>query len=144
MDLGGLQRLVDGERWQDRGKPFREHRFSGAGRSDQDQVVASCSGDLEGSLDVLLPFHIRDIHRITAAAVGELSFDVHHRGLNARPTVEQVHHIAQMLHAVHGKSSDDRGFAGIRGRQDHTFEALAFRFQRDGQGTFDRTDTTVE
>ena len=61
VNLGGLERFGEGQIRQDRRQPFRQHRFAGAGRADEDDVVAAGGGDFERALDVLLSFDVVEV-----------------------------------------------------------------------------------
>ena len=89
LDHGNLERLARIERGQQSGKPRGEHRLAGARRSYHEQIVATCSGDLEGTLGRFLAFHV--------AQVGDRAAFIRHAGargcedLNALEVIDEGH-----------------------------------------------------
>ena len=63
-----FERLVLGQRRQQRGQPLREHRLAGAGRPDQQQRVRAGRGDLERALRVRLAAHVGQVGDASGAA----------------------------------------------------------------------------
>ena len=64
VDLGGLHRLLKAHLRQDGGQTLGQHALAGAGRPDQQHVVAARRRDLQGALGVFLPLHLAEIqHR---------------------------------------------------------------------------------
>ena len=122
VDLRGLQSLIDVQGWKDRRQAFREHRLARARWTDQDDIVSARRSDLEGTLDVLLSFHLRDVHGIALAAGGELRLNVHNGRSHLGASVQQVHHIEQVVHSEHFQARDDGGFTRIGARQDQPLE----------------------
>src|SRR5437016_2176715 len=61
VNLGGFKRFFECERWKNCGEPLGEHRFAGAVRADQQDVVTARSGDFEGAFDGFLPLYFSEI-----------------------------------------------------------------------------------
>ena len=61
INLADLQRLLPAHFRQDRRKPLAEHAFTGAGRANQQHIVAAGSRHLHGPLYILLAQHILKI-----------------------------------------------------------------------------------
>ena len=61
VDLGRLQRFVEGERREDGGQALGQHRLARAGRADHENVVAAGGGDFERALGGLLAAHILEV-----------------------------------------------------------------------------------
>ena len=61
VDLGGFERLLEGERREDRGQPLGQHGLAGAGRADHEDVVAAGRGHFERALGGLLAAHIVEV-----------------------------------------------------------------------------------
>ena len=71
VDFGRFERLVQGEGREDGGQAAREHGFAGAGRTDQDHVVAAGRGEFEGAFDVFLAAHVAEIHVVVVEIGGK-------------------------------------------------------------------------
>jgi hypothetical protein len=79
VDLGGFDGFLQGHRRDDGRDALGEHRFAGAGRADEQDVVIAGDGDLDGPLDVLLAADIGEID-VVALVAGEELGDVLPRG----------------------------------------------------------------
>src|SRR6266849_566553 len=58
---GGLDRLLEGKRRQERGQPPREHGLAGARRPDEQRVVAAGGRDLQRALAGGLAAHVYEV-----------------------------------------------------------------------------------
>src|SRR5215472_7521608 len=58
VDLGGLDRFIEGEWWEDGRYAFGEHGLAGAGGTDHEDVVAACARHLQRSLCRLLSANV--------------------------------------------------------------------------------------
>ena len=76
VDLGRLQRLLQRQRRQDRGQPFRQHGFAGARRADQQDIVAARRGDFQRALHRFLAFDFGEINLLLVRLVEDFG-DVH-------------------------------------------------------------------
>ena len=56
-----FERLVDGERRQDRWQAARRHRLSASGWPDHQDVVTTRRGDLEGALEAVVAPYLREV-----------------------------------------------------------------------------------
>jgi len=61
VNFGGLERLFEGKRRQDRGHALGKHGLAGAGRADHEDVVAPGAGDLDGALGSLLSANVFEV-----------------------------------------------------------------------------------
>ena len=64
VDLGGLERLFEAQRREDRGQALGEHRLAGAGRADHEDVVAAGGGDLERALGDVLAADVAEVGEV--------------------------------------------------------------------------------
>jgi hypothetical protein len=64
-----LEQFRGGQRRKNGGKPGRQHRLAGAGRTDEQKVVAAGGGDFQGTLGALLPLDVFEIYE----RLGELA-----------------------------------------------------------------------
>src|SRR4051812_22918831 len=62
VNLRGLKGFFQSERRKNGGETFGEHRFAGAGRANQQNVVATSGGDFEGAFDGFLAFDIDEVN----------------------------------------------------------------------------------
>src|SRR5216117_3873750 len=69
VNLRGLERLLQRQRRKDGREPLGEHRFAGAGRANEQDVVTACSGNFEGTLDRFLSFDFREIKFVVLTLV---------------------------------------------------------------------------
>ena len=61
MDRGHIECFLERQRWQDSRHAPRHHRFSGAGRADQQDVVAAGGGHFERPAREQLPAHVGEV-----------------------------------------------------------------------------------
>ncbi len=78
VDAGDLDGFVDGEGWEDAGEGLGHHGLAGAGGAEHEEVVASRSGDGDGSLAAFLSSDFGEVDR--GGGGGEHGVDVR-RGL---------------------------------------------------------------
>ena len=75
MYRGDFEHIVVGQGWKNTGERAGEHRLTGAGRTIEDDVVATGGGYFERALRALLPLHIGKIEcgrgRLHAAVAHE-------------------------------------------------------------------------
>ena len=117
VDLGRLQRLVGRERGQDAGHAPGEHRLARARRADHERVVPAGRRHFERALRVLLPPHVREIHRVRRIGVDGGDADVG----RAAPAVlgEQRKGFRERADAVDFQTGHGGGFGGVLERHDH-------------------------
>jgi hypothetical protein len=89
-DHRDLEQLGRRERWQDRGKARRQHRFAGAGRPDHQQVMPARGRDLERALGALLAADVLQVEgRLGARANLRLRPQQHLRSLDVVGELDQ-------------------------------------------------------
>ena len=64
MDAHYLERVALVERRQQTVQPLCQHRLAGAGRPDQQQVMGTRRGDLEGAFRRQLAFYVGEFERL--------------------------------------------------------------------------------
>ena len=72
VDFGGFQSFVSGKGRQDGGESLGQHRFSSAGRPNQEDVVASGGGYFEGAFDGFLAADFGKVGFLCWRSLGEL------------------------------------------------------------------------
>src|SRR6185437_8758627 len=68
VNARGFDGLIKRHWWKNCGDTFGEHRFAGAGRPDEQNVVSAGTGDFESALGGLLSAYVAQIHRIGAGS----------------------------------------------------------------------------
>ena len=118
-----LERLVEGQRRQDARHAPRHHRLAGAGRTDEQQVVAAGRGDFERAARQQLSAHVRQIRRSRRAQdggrPGGATTAPSHGSFSARTAS------ASDDTANTSRPDDDRRFAGVGRRQQNAGQAVA-------------------
>ena len=98
MDLGGLHRLLKAHLRQDGGQALGQHGLAGAGRADEQQVVAPRGGNLQRPLHVFLPHDIPQVREGTVflsrfpgrgGGEGPFPLQVGHQGVDVRDAVDR-------------------------------------------------------
>ncbi len=136
---GDLEQFGRRQRRQDGGQPRRQHGFAGAGRADQQQVMAAGRRHLERPLGALLALDVLQIH---AGVVGRADF---------RLRARQQLRAAEMIGELDERARRDdlhlgAGPGGFRAAHRRADEALLARIgpDRGRQHARDRRDRAVE
>ncbi len=99
VDFRRFQRFLESERRQDGGHALREHGLAGAGRADHEDVMASSTGDFDGTLGSLLTADVLEIDKkLLGFAQEGIAI-----GLDRDDAVARIHkmnHVEQRLHRV--------------------------------------------
>jgi len=143
VDLRALDRFFERHRRHDRRDPFRQHRFSGPGRADHEQIVAAGDGDFDGALDVSLAFYVGEIDLVVLVSREERSQIAISRGDQRFPPNE-LESLAEIVDAVDGDSFHHRGFVRVDRRNKDRLFLLPARFQCHRQHAFHGTNAAVE
>ena len=109
MDLRDLQRFVGGHLRQDRGQALGQHAFPGARRSDHQDIVPACGGDLQRALGVFLAHDLLEV-RDLAAEVGALPPGLGHDGRTAAQMGDELGHAVDR---DHGQTLGQGGLLGV-------------------------------
>src|SRR5271157_4212790 len=127
VNLGGFQRLIEGERGEDGGQALGQHGFARAGRADHENVMAAGGGHLEGALGRLLAAHVLEVQGevlqlaeqgLSGDAIGLALNDAHDHG------VEQLQHVEQRGGGKDVDALDDGGFGGVGSGQNQVGNAF--------------------
>jgi hypothetical protein len=135
VNLGGFERLVQGQRWQNRGEPFGEHGFSGAGRADQQRVVSARRRDFERAFDVLLAFDFGEVNVFIVVLV-EKFYEVNLRRRDFNFAFEKGGGFAQILNRNDLQAGNDRCLSRVFRRHEHAGVAVGPGSQRNREHSF--------
>ena len=141
VQLRGFERLLAGESREDRRHAPGQHRLSRAGRPDEQYVVASCAGNLEGAPSLLLAADVREIDRRPNRGI------VAHRrrGLIGRPRApEETHYVGEGRGAHDVQTFDLGRLASVGSGNDDALQPLARSLDRHGQQTGRRHELSLE
>ena len=142
VDLGRGERLGLVERRQDPRQALREHRLAGAGRPEEEQVVAARGRDLERALGVLLAGDVGEVE--AAALVGGEGAPTASGGLGERPLAAQVADgVGEGGGGIQARAAHHRGLGEVVGGQDHG-GAAAGRGLDDREHAAHRAQRAVE
>ncbi len=133
VNLGGLERLAQGERRQNRWQSFRHHRLATAWRANEQDIVSSSACHLKGAFHHFLSAHLTEVERELALRPCKLCPSVHHSGLERNLVVEELYHLRDIVDAVDVEVVDHGGFGGVVAGQDKTVELHLSRENRHGQ-----------
>ncbi len=118
MDLGCLQRFLEGKRRQDGRHALGQHSFSGAGRADHQDVVASGTGNFDGPLRGLLAADVLEVdEELLRFAQQGITIGFH--GKNSVAGIDEVDHIHQRAHRIDLNAAHHRRFFGVGFRHHH-------------------------
>src|ERR1035441_5722884 len=143
VDLRRLQRLFEGERWQDRRHALGQHGLAGTRRADHQDVVASGAGDLDGALGGLLSADVFEVD-VELLRFSKERVAVRFDRENAIARVHEVDHVEERTHWVDVDAGDHGGFFGVGFGDDHAGNFASAGLDGDGQGTTDTAHTAVE
>jgi len=96
MDFCCLNRFLESHWRQNRGKPSSEHRLSGSGRSNQDNVVAAGDGDFHGALRLILPFDVSEID-IVGTSLRQRLLPVHSKRNPGLLPIEKLNNLQEIF-----------------------------------------------
>ena len=137
-----LERFVEGQRRQNSRQPPRHHRLAGARRTDEQQVVSAGRGDLERAARQELAAHIGEIGRAARRCTQRRWATG--RAARAAGIVQRLDRVGERRDGVDVQARHDRGFAGVRRREQNRREAFALRRRGDRQHAARRMDRPVE
>src|SRR5271156_6208707 len=143
VNARGLDGFFERHRRQNGGDAFGEHGLSGAGRADQQNIVAPGTGDFEGALGGKLAAHVAQIHGILAG-FGEHLRRIHGDGLEGFRRVDQVHGLRQRLHAEDFDAFDHGRFPRVGFRHDYILDAAFARCESRGKRAAHGTHSAIE
>ena len=138
MDHGGLQQLGRRERRQQARQAGGHHRLAGAGRADEQQVVAPGRGDLQRPLGVLLALHVPQVG--DPLALGHPPGDRRRQDLGP---AEMVHEADQRGRGQDAGVPGPGGLSAAGLRADEP-QAEGARRHRRRQGAGRRDDASIE
>ena len=123
MNFGGFQRLFERERRQDGGKALGQHGFAGAGRADQQDVMAAGGGDLQRALDRFLALDFGEIQFVSSCwwNISRRSTRV---GESLISPSRKCGGFAEVLDGNDLQAGDDGGFGRVLGRDEQPTLAL--------------------
>ena len=136
MDLGGFDRLIQSHRRNDRGNPLSQHALAGAGRADQQEIMSTGHGNLDGALDLMLAFDLGKIDIIGRARCEALGGTSSHGG-EFFFAGEKFVGLAEVFDAIDLDPLDDCRLGGIRSGEDHGLHPLIPCSHGNGKGAFD-------
>ena len=99
MNLGGLKALLQRQGRQYARQAFRKHALATSRRANHYQVVPSCGGNLQGTLDALLSLDVREVEFELALACIEVLPCVYHHGIHDF-SVEMPHHLTYVPYSI--------------------------------------------
>ena len=112
VDARGLDGFLERHRRQDGGNALGQHGLAGAGRPEENNVVAAGAGDFQRALGALLSANVAQVHRILRG-FGEQRLPVDVHGLEGFRRIDQIHRLRQRFHGEHLHAFDHGGFAGV-------------------------------
>ena len=139
-DAGDLQRLGAGQVRQNGGQALGQHGLTGAGRADEQQVMAARRGDLQRPLDVFLAHDVPQVGKGTVILLrfpwgsgGETGFapEMGHQGIHIRD-------------AVDGQAVGQSGLGGVFGGDEELADASLLCRHGHGQYAADAPQGTGE
>ena len=144
MDLGCFQTFLKGQRRQNAGQAAGHHGLPASGRPDHQDVVAACRCHFQGTLYAFLSFHVGKVRAGCFLSAGKYLPDVRMRDRQVFFSVEEADHLADVVSSIYVNAFHHGGFAGVPAGKDQSFQPLAACGQRNGQGTADGLQTSVE
>ena len=144
VDGAGLERLLIGQRRQNAGQAAGHHGLPASGRPDHQNVVTACRCHFQGTLYAFLSFHVGKVRAGCFLSAGKYLPDVRMRDRQVFFSVEEADHLADVVSSINVNAFHHGGFAGVPAGKDQSFQPLAACGQRNGQGTADGLQTSVE
>ena len=123
MDTGCLDGFLEGHGRQNGGDAFRQHGFAGAGRANEQDVVAAGTRHLECTLGGLLAVHVAHVHGILRGLIEQL-VGVNMHGMEGFGRIDQIYGLRQGFQGKYVDAVDDGRFLGIVFGNSHRFHAI--------------------
>jgi hypothetical protein len=143
VNLRRLQGFFKRERRQNRGHALGEHGFAGTGRPNHQYVVASGTGNFDGTLGGLLAANVFEVNEEFLIFAQE-GVAVSLERSDAVAGVHKVDDVKQRFHRVNVDAADHGGFAGIRLRNDESGDFAAAGFEGDWQSAANPAEAAIQ
>ena len=140
IDLTNFQGFFPGHIRKDSRQALGEHTFTGAGRADQQHIVAACSRNLQGTLHIFLAHHILEIRDGKFLSLGHPNGFLRQGNL----TIESSSKFLHIVDAIDRRATGQGGFGGILCRHKQDLDACFFSSQGHRQHTVYRTQCTLQ
>ena len=144
MYLGRFECFLQCERRKYRRQPLRHHRFSGARRPYEYDVMSAGRCYFESPLDTLLTFDIAEIQIEMGIFPEKFRTSIDHRRFQLDLPVQETNHLGDILYSIHIEMIDYRGLANIGFGNNQPLETLLPCFDSYGQRPLDRKNGAVE
>ena len=144
VNLCCLKTLGKGEGRKNARQTLGHHGFSTARRTYHNQVMATGSGNLEGTLDVLLSANVGKVEVVVTLLLVELATGVDDGGFEGCRAVEEVDDIGEVVHAIDLEIVHDGSFADVLPGHDESCKLFLPGLDGNGKGTADGQQTAVE
>ena len=106
--------------------------------------MTTSGSNLQGTLDTLLTFHVREVEVELQLLLVEFTARIDDCWLVGRGTVEEMNDIHQRLHAIYFQLVDNGSFSDILLRHDEALKLLLAGTDGNGQCSTDRLQMTVQ
>lgn len=143
MDLGGLQRFLEDQLWQDGRQPPGEHGFATAGRADHQEIMTACCSHLQSTLDVGLAAHFGEIE-VIGDCLTEQGVDIGPVRFQGGVVGQKIDQLAQCSDRKHRQVVHQAAFTSVLRRQDQAVNIPITGRHRHRQHTANRLDATVQ
>src|SRR6185437_12735983 len=147
VNLGGLERLFEAQRREDRGQALGEHRLAGTWRADHEDVVPARRCDLERALGNVLSAYVAKVGEVIERPFKEgARFYAQRLGFDraVRCGVEQFADFEQTTDRIDAHAVDDGGLACVGRGDDEVADASVFGGDGDGQHALHGADAAVQ
>ena len=141
VDAGSLDGFLKAELGQDGGQALGKHTFSGAGRSNQQQVVPAGSGNLQCPFGKSLSAHLTEVLSEAVAAVKQ-QHRVEGERSNLLLTAKAAAELFDVRNRIDLQAVNDGSFFGVGLRDIQTEDAVRFCLNCHRKNAVDGTQLT--
>src|SRR5690554_7190938 len=127
-----LKCLLHGEWRQDGRQSFGHHRFSCSRGTYHDEVMTTCSCDLQGPFHIFLPFYVAEVQFESRLPLKELLPDIHCCRFQLQFPVEESGNLTDVVYPEYLQSLNYCGLPSIFRGEYEPFESLLLSHDRDG------------
>ena len=143
MNARGFDGFFERHRWKDSGNAFGEHGFSGAGRADEENVVATGAGNFESTFGGLLAVNFAEVDTVFRGfAEQKLRIDLNRR--ERFGSVDEVDGLGKSFYGVDFNAFDDSCFASVGLGDSECDEAAFARGERSRECATDGADAAIK
>lgn len=143
VNFGRFERFFQTERRKNSGDSLGQHRFAGAGRADENDIVPAGGRDLQRALHGFLAFDVGEIEFV-GIFPSEQRVEVDFGWLDRMSAFDERNGFPKILNRINRQASDHAGFGRVLDRDEQPGFAGGAGLHGDLQNAFDGANGAVQ